>query len=340
MTRWLAAFGIDELERPDWWLALALLALLSVLLAARRRPPTLAWPGLGEARQAGAGRFDALRAGALGLRAAALLALAAVLAGPVALHRAPPEPGRGLDLVLVLDASGSMRALDAEVGGRSRSRLDLARDAVARFASRRSFEGDRVGLVVFGASTFTQCPLTSDGRLLAASLARVEAGIAGEATALGDALALAVKRVSGAGGAPLGKVVVLLTDGRSNAGALAPDVAAQIAAAAGVRVHAVAIGSEGSEVPMARAPGASGPGLRFERHDVDVATAQRIARATGGRFYRARRASDLEAVLRLKVFRAHRTRNVECDDDVNAERRDVLDHGPRLGSGQSHRQQQ
>ncbi len=296
MTGWLAAFGIDALERPGWLLALGPLVLLAVLLAARRRPPSLAWPGLAEARSAGAGRLDAMRAAGLCLRGAALLALAAVLAGPVAFHRAPPEPGRGLDLVLVVDASGSMRALDVEIGGRPRTRLDLAREVVARFALQRASEGDRVGLVVFGETTFTQCPLTSDGRLLVASLERVEAGVAGEATALGDALALAVKRASGAHGSSLGRVVVLLSDGRNNAGALAPDVAAQIAAAAGVRVHTVAIGTEGGEVRMAQAPGGERRRLRFERHDVDFATARQIAATTGGRFYRARRARDLEAV--------------------------------------------
>ena len=93
----------------------------------------------------------------------ALLALAVVLAGPVGVHRAPPEPGHGLDLVLVIDASGSMRALDADVAGERRSRLALAREVVARFARQRAAEGDRVALVVFGETAFTLCPLTSDG---------------------------------------------------------------------------------------------------------------------------------------------------------------------------------
>jgi Ca-activated chloride channel family protein len=294
----LRAAGIDGLARPGWLVAALLAALLAVLLAWRARPAAVGWPGEPEARAARARRTDPLRGAALLLRAAALAALAAVLAGPVGVHRAPPEPGFGLDLVLVVDASGSMRALDAELGGEWHTRLDLARQVVARFARQRAAEGDRVALVVLGETAFTQCPLTSDGGLLAAALERVEAGMAGEATALGDALALAVKRARGAatsGDLSLGRVAVLLSDGRHNAGTLSVEAATALAVAEGLRVHTVAIGSAGEEVPMASAAGA-GRGLHFERHDVDVATLERIAAASGGRFFPARSSSDLDAV--------------------------------------------
>jgi Ca-activated chloride channel family protein len=243
-----------------------------------------------------------VRAAALTLRGLALAALALVLAGPVGEHRAPPEPGSGLDLVLAVDASGSMRALDAQVEGEQRTRLELAREVVARFARERAAEGDRVALVVFGDSAFTQCPLTSDGALLAAALGRVEAGMAGEATALGDALALAVRRAGGdplapaAPGPGAGRVVVLLTDGRHNAGSLSVEAATAIAAAAGVRVHAVAIGSAGAEVAMAPGPGELGLRTRRERHDVDEPGLRALAAATAGRFFLARRSADLAAV--------------------------------------------
>jgi Ca-activated chloride channel family protein len=272
-----------------------------VALAARGRPGAADRPALDEARAAGARRADPLRGLALLLRAGALLLLGAVLAGPVGVHRAPPEPGLGVDLVLVVDASGSMRALDTEVEGSWQTRLELARRAVARFAEQRASEGDRVALVVFGESAFTQCPLTGDGALLAAALERVEAGMAGEATALGDALALAVKRAFGAGTTrssvpAAGKVAVLLTDGRHNAGALSVESAVALAVDAGLRVHTVAIGTGGEEVPMAPATGTEARAPRLERHDVDTETLQRIAEATGGRFFRARRSGDLDAV--------------------------------------------
>jgi Ca-activated chloride channel family protein len=295
---------LGTLAQPEWLLLLLPAIAVVLAIAVRSRPAAIAWPALAEARAAGARRLDAVRGLSLALRAAALVALAGVLAGPVGVQRAPPEPGYGLDLVLVVDASGSMRAVDTEVSGARRTRLDLARQVVARFAEQRAAEGDRVALVVFGESAFTPCPLTGDGNLLAASLMRVRAGVAGEATALGDALALAVKRAvagrrSAAADGPLaGRVVVLLSDGRDNAGSISLDVATELARAEGVRVHTIAIGTAGEAVPMAIADRAGRREVHFERHDVDAAALQRIAEATRGRFFPAERAEQLEAVYR------------------------------------------
>lgn len=293
---------LARLEHPAlaaWLLALAAAAFLASL---RGRSPAIPWPGLGEIRAAGGRSRDLQTALARGLRLAALGALALAAAGPLASGPRALPPSRGLDLVLALDTSGSMRALDAELDGEWRTRLELAREVVKRFALHRVADGDRVGLVVFGETVFTQCPLTRDGRLLAAALERVKAGMAGEATALGDALALAVKRAApdvaaepGHRGA--GRLVVLLTDGRSNAGSIPTDVAAALAAARGIRVHTVGIGSRG-EVAMAGEAGQPGRGLRLERHDLDRATLESIARASGGRYFEARAPRDLEAVYR------------------------------------------
>jgi Ca-activated chloride channel family protein len=301
LARLLPALGIDAIERPLLGALVALAALTAWIVATRRRGArSLAWPALAEVRAAGAGRFDPRRAAGFALRAAALVALAGALAGPVALLDAGEDETRGLDLVLVLDVSGSMRALDAEVHGEWRTRFELAREVVGGFAARRVADGDRVALVVFGETAFTQCPLTRDGELLAASLARVDVGMAGEATALGDALALAVKRAgtdAGVGPAEApreGRLVVLLTDGRSNAGSVPLGIAASLAAERGVRVHAVGIGSTG-EVAMARPEGAAGA-QPFERHDLDARALEAVAAATQGRFFPARTSADLAAV--------------------------------------------
>jgi Ca-activated chloride channel family protein len=313
---------ITGLESPGLGLALLLLVALALLRALRTRPRTLAWSAAREARAAGASPRDVLRGVALALRAGALVALVAALAGPLG----PPPSARpreeGLDLLLVLDTSGSMRALDTEVGGSPRTRLELARGVVARFALHRVAQGDRVGLVVFGDHAFTHCPLTGDGRLLRSALDRIEAGMAGEATALGDGLALALKRLRRAGEDPAmqqaalgparseaepgggmkpGRIAVLLTDGRSNAGAVPPEVAALLAAQLGVRVHTVGIGGEG-EVAMATRSG--GRALATERHDIDAETLARIAETSGGRFFRVRSSGELapvyEAIDRLE----------------------------------------
>jgi Ca-activated chloride channel family protein len=292
-----ALFDLGGFAEPGRLPLLLALAALAIATGVRRRPPALAWPALPEARLAGARRRDPVRLAALALRFLALASLAAALAEPRARSSAAPLETPGIDVVLAVDASASMRALDVSDEGATRTRLALAREAVARFASQRAAAGDRVALVLFGETAFTQVPLTRDGRMLEAALARVEPGVAGEATALGDALALAVRRAL-AGAAPEaaagpgeGRVVVLLSDGRSNAGGVPVDVATALALRAGVRVHTVAIGTQG-DVPVA----APGGGLRWERHDVDPATLERVARATGGRFFAARSSHDLGRV--------------------------------------------
>ncbi len=298
----LGRMGIDGFERPAWLGIGAGLLVLGAWLATRRPPDALPWPAWSEVAAAGARRDRSTWLPALA-RAGALALLAVALAGPVTEHRAPPPPGEGLDLVLVLDASDSMRALDTQVDGEWHTRFALARSVVSRFASERAAEGDRVALVVFGETAFTLSPLSSDGALLEAALARAEPGMAGGATALGDALALAVKRVapnatekdgSRSADPVAGRLVVLLTDGRSNAGAVPPAVAATLASARGVRVHTVGIGSSG-DVAM-ETQGAAGRGTRFERHDLDAETLAAIADATGGRHFEADSSRALEAV--------------------------------------------
>jgi Ca-activated chloride channel family protein len=309
LLRELATPGAFSLARPWVAAALGVAGALWLVFAWRRPRAAFAWPALAEARAAGALRRDPLAFAAAALRAGALALLAIVLAGPLREGEHPAELRPGLDLVLAVDTSGSMRALDAEVAGEWRRRLDLAREVVSRFAAERASEGDRVGVVVFGDTAFTLCPLTSDAALVAAALDRIEAGMAGESTALGDALALAVKRAAGgsAGDAanaidpvaeavvePLeGRLVVLLTDGRSNAGTVPVDVAAALARATGTRVHTVGIGTRG-EVAMASRGGRRA--LRFERHDLDLKTLAGIAAISNGRSFEAHTSGDLAAV--------------------------------------------
>jgi Ca-activated chloride channel family protein len=226
------------------------------------------------------------------LRSAALLLLGLALSVPVGRVRETPAGGEGVNLVIALDASGSMNALDSTLEGRRVTRLELAKRVVADFVRNR--DGDRIGLVVFGEHAFTQCPLTVDRRLVLDAISRVQVGLAGDATALGEAIGLAVRRLR-IPGAPEDSrsVMLLLTDGRHNAGPLAPETAAEIARGASIRIHAVGIGTTGS-VPFA----GSGPGepVRFERVDLDDETLRAVAGRTGGEFFHARRPEDLAAV--------------------------------------------
>lgn len=296
--RSVAGWPVVGFAEPQW-LALAPLVLIWLgACALHRRRPALAWPALAEARTAGGSFIDPVAWATGGLRGFAALLLIGVLASPMGSEQEVRLRHDGLDLVLAVDASGSMRALDAEGSGAPRTRLDLAKEVVARFARHRVADGDRVALVVFGDRAFTQCPLASDGALLAHALSRVEAGMAGEATAMGDALALSVKRaggteVEGGNGPRAGRLIVLLTDGRSNAGRVPPEVAMALARDAGVRVHTVGIGGQG-RVAMANDRG--GRRLELERHDLDRSTLERIATETGGRHFAARSSSDLGRV--------------------------------------------
>ncbi len=280
-----------HLERPVLFAtvggAALLLALRSVLLG----PHRLGVAG-GVRRRRTARLPDPWWILSSALRWGALTLFGVALAGPVGLVRETPMGGEGVDLVIALDASGSMNALDATLKGRRVTRLDLAKRVVAEFV--RSRQGDRIGLVVFGESAFTQCPLTVDRRLVLDSIERVQVGLAGDATALGEAIGLAVRRLQSASEAQdTRRVLLLLTDGRHNAGPLAPETAAEIARLSRIRIHAVGIGTTGS-VPFAR----SGPGepLRFEQVDLDEETLHALARITGGRFFHARRPEDLGAI--------------------------------------------
>ena len=285
--------GAVGVENVAWlWIgAFALVALAAIALL--RGPGRVRVPEVGRLsrwplRLDGAWLLSvSLRLGALGL-------LLVTLARPVGLLPENPAAGRGIDLVIALDASGSMKALDATLAGRRVTRLELAQQVVADFIRERT--GDRIGLVVFGEHAFTQCPLTVDHRLLLKALERIEVGIAGDATALGEAIGLGVRRLRVAGGTPdARRVLLLLTDGRHNSGRLGPETAAEIARLEHVRIHAVGVGTSG-RVPFAQDhPGAP---LRFEEVDLDRKTLETVASISQGRFFHAEQPEDLAQIVR------------------------------------------
>jgi hypothetical protein len=173
---------------------------------------------------------------ALGILGLALLIFA--LARPQLTRRETVVQSEGIDIMLAIDTSGSMDAMDFEVNGREMNRLEVAKLVVGEFIRQRAY--DRVGLVVFGEEAFTQAPLTLDHEGLLRFLSNVEIGIAGRsATAVGEAIAVSAARLSRLE-APT-KVAIVLTDGRSNAGQVGPIEAAKAAAALGVRVYTIGV---------------------------------------------------------------------------------------------------
>ncbi|MBK1695069.1 BatB protein [Chromatium weissei] len=196
-------------------------------------------------------------------------------------------PIAGRDLLLALDISGSMAQEDYELNGRAVSRLAAVQAVATRFVERRN--QDRLGLIVFGSQAYLQTPLTFDGATVATMLNDAVIGLAGRETAIGDAIALAIKRLREQ---PDGqRVLILLTDGQNTAGTLAPVDAAKLAAQAEVRIHTIGIG--GGEVGI-RTP--FGMRLLRQGSDFDAATLKQIAEMTGGQFFTATNREQLEAV--------------------------------------------
>jgi Ca-activated chloride channel family protein len=215
-------------------------------------------------------------------RTAALALLVIALARPQVTHREVVVESNGLDIMLAIDTSGSMRAEDFVVHGRATNRLEVAKGVIAEFVKAREY--DRVGLVVFGEEAFTQIPLTLDHDTLVDVLETVEIGIAGSrGTAVGTAIAVSAKRLKQLE-APE-RVLILVTDGRSNAGRLSPMEAAEIARALRIRIYTIGVGA-----------GGGGGLLRLSTEGVDEATLTAVAETTGGRFFRATDTTSLQSV--------------------------------------------
>ena len=212
------------------------------------------------------------------------------LARPQAGQKETEIVTEGIDIMLCLDTSGSMRALDFEREGKRTDRLDVVREVVKAFIQKR--QNDRIGMVVFGEQAFTQCPLTMDYGVLLSFLDRIEIGMAGDSTAVGSALATGVKRLKEVPGKS--KVVILVTDGRNNAGRIAPETAAEIAKTYGVKVYTIGVGVEG-ESPFLMET-LFGKRYVYQKVDLDEETLKQIADVTGGAYFRAQDTASLEEI--------------------------------------------
>jgi len=185
-------------------------------------------------------------------------------------------PTNGRDLLLAVDISPSMRQRDMRIGGQTMNRLMAVKAVVGDFVEKR--EGDRLGLVLFGEQAYLQTPLTFDRKTLKTLLYEAQLGFAGSnGTAIGDAIGLAVKRLQDR--PENHRVLILLTDGANNAGALDPLKAAQLANRAGVKIYTIGVGARG------------GSGF-------DEKTLATIATTTGGQFFRARNPQQLTAIYK------------------------------------------
>lgn len=200
-------------------------------------------------------------------------------------------PASGRDLFLAVDLSGSMNRRDMTLNGNASTRLDVVKAVLDDFIPGR--DGDRVGLILFGSSAYLQAPLSFDVHTINRLLQESPLGIAGSRTAVGDAIGLALRRLRERPAA--NRVLILLTDGASNAGELEPAAAAELAASAGIRIHAIGFATTGEDATPNLDALAAGSAIGAAP-DIDEDTLQAVAAQTGGRYFRATDGSTLAAI--------------------------------------------
>lgn len=269
-------------------LALLLLLAIPAWWGWRRRRPA---PALAFSRATTLGRIarhgGLVRRLLVTLRVMLLAAAVVALARPRTGARVENVTSEGINIVLAFDISSSMLAEDFQ----PLNRLAVAKATVKEFvAGRRS---DRIGLVAFSGEALTQVPLTVDYPVVLAAVDNLQAGQLEDGTAIGSAIVTAANRLREAPGRS--RVIVLLTDGENNRGSVDPRTAAQAAAAFGIRVYTIGVGTEG----LAPVPVGQGLfGLRYENRPVriDEELLRDVARTTGGRYFRARDAAALERI--------------------------------------------
>jgi Ca-activated chloride channel family protein len=290
-----------QLALPGW-LAVAALGIAALALwVLRRRWQRYPFPLA--ARTAGRrGRLPDWTALAGGAAALAFLPLAVSLARPQEVLSRMQERAEGVDMVIALDVSGSMAALDFQ----PTDRLGVAKEMIADFVRRRP--DDRIGLVVFAGAAVTVCPLTLDHEVARSLLDQVRLHTLPDGTAIGLGIGTAVNRLRSSSAES--KVVVLVTDGANNAGQLDPHTAAELAAAEGITVHTVLVG-RGGMVPIPvrlRDPRSGREFTQVQQVEVEInpELLAEIARATGGTSFRARDAAALERVF-AEIDRMERT---------------------------------
>jgi Ca-activated chloride channel homolog len=246
------------------------------VLKQQKATASLRMPGLQPFAKTGKTFRHYLRHILFGFRTVAVALLIIVLARPQKTDKFQDMSTEGIDIVLTVDISGSMLAQDFRP-----NRIEAAKNVATEFISGRPY--DRIGLVVFSGESFTQCPLTTDHAVLINLLREIKSGMIEDGTAIGNGLSTAVNRIKDS--QAKSKVIILLTDGVNNRGAIAPLTAAGIAKTFGIRVYTIGVGTQG----VAPYPVQTPYGTQFQdmQVEIDEGILQEIAQTTGGKYFRA-----------------------------------------------------
>lgn len=223
-----------------------------------------------------------------------------------------PGAHRGHDIMLAIDVSGSMRALDFAVDDTPVSRLDMLKQVTKQFLDKRT--SDRIGLIMFADDAMTFMPLTSDITMVRGLVDEIRNGIAGEKTALGDTIALAIERLSSPDNNNAPRILIMLTDGANTAGSISPEAATLLAKRQGIRIYTIGIGTDNT-VAFPR-----GPVLDpvYTELPLDEDMLRTIAGQTGGRYFHAANTAELQ-----KIYTdIDQLETIEIKDPHLADRRD------------------
>lgn len=224
-------------------------------------------------------------------RSAAIVLLVIALARPQYGDEQTKVTTEGIDIVLAVDVSGSMLAEDFEIGGRRHNRLYVIKRVVKDFIQKRT--NDRIGLVVFAGRAYTQCPMTLDYGMLLQLLEKAEIGMVEDGTAIGSAIGSSVDRLKS--GKAKSKVIILLTDGRNNAGEIDPFTAAEIARTFGIKIYTIGAGTKGL-APFPAVDLFGNTVMKQMKVDIDDDALREIAKITDGRYYRATDTESLKEI--------------------------------------------
>lgn len=257
----------------------------------RHRPPAMASSALFPAADIPASAALRLRRLVPAIKYAALCLMIIALARPQWGTERTEVLSEGINIVLAMDLSESMAALDFKRKGRVVNRLEAVKGVVQDFVAGRS--GDRIGLVVFGTHAYTQLPLTRDYNTMVSLLDRLEIGAAGGRTAIGDAIGISLKRLADI--KSKSNIIILLTDGQSNAGELSPDTAGEIAVEKGVKIYTIGVGTRG-KAPFLVKDSLFGERYVYQQVNIDEEALRSIADKTGGLYFRA---EDLEGLKQI-----------------------------------------
>jgi Ca-activated chloride channel family protein len=229
------------------------------------------------------------------LRVLAWMLLCVAMLRPQTGNHQKKVRSEGIDLMLAVDVSGSMRALDLDADTaleQRQNRLGVVKHVVDTFVQARP--NDQIGLVVFGQEAYTQCPLTLDHGIVSTFLTSLTVGMAGDGTAIGMGLATAVKRLEAS--KAKSKVVVLLTDGVNNSGEIGPEQAAELAEALGIKVYTIGAGTQGKAPVVVDT--LFGKQVAYEEVHIDEDVLKKVAEKTGGAYFRAEDEKALQAIYK------------------------------------------